>query len=486
MSDTTNATNEQLAIFTQAVQASISRLQFARQHGMQYGGDRDVYRVGGYRKTLLFEDFAALYERDGIAGQIVDMPAETTWRTPPEVAAVRDEDEDESQTNAFDDAWQEMVGRLRLWQRFERADRLARLGRYSVILIGTSQVDDMGLQTPMGRLRGPDDVLYLSVYSEKHARIKTWVTDPRDPRYGLPETYQINLSSGVDDFQRARPGSGAVIVHHSRCIHIAENLLEDEVYGREALRRIFNDLVDLQKVSTGSAEAFWQRVAGILTAKIDPTMTGVDKEFLEGLNKELQKLYHDLNRVFAGQGIELDRLGDTEPRPKEAADLCMTKIAAGAGIPKRMLFGSETGERASSEDQKTFLGSIAERQQQHAEPMILRAFIDRLIEHGGLPRPGRNGYEIVWPALFQESEKEKAEANRSRAEAARALTPVGGDPLDLVEIDANRDVWLRPTGTREPIDLAERDREMEGIEEQAAPLAEDDEPVPGESGEQAA
>ena len=93
--------------------------------------------------------------------------------------------------------------------------------------------------------------------------------------------------------------------------------------------------------------------------------------------------------------------------------------------------------------------------------MILRPFIDKLIEIGGLPKPGREGYEVVWPPLFQESEKEMAEANKLRAEAAKALTPVGGDPAELVEIDAERNVWLRPSGEREEIDLEARKEEME-------------------------
>jgi hypothetical protein len=80
--------------------------------------------------------------------------------------------------------------------------------------------------------------------------------------------------------------------------------------------------------------------------------------------------------------------------------------------------------------------------------MILRALIDRLIEKKALPRPSKPDYLVVWPPLFAESAQVIAEANKARAETAKALTPIGGSPLDLIEIDPDRNVMLRPTGER--------------------------------------
>lgn len=432
------ATNEQqVALLTDLV----SRMQFAQRHGIQYDGDRDLYKLGGYPRELKFDAFNALYGRDGTAGQIIDMAPEATWRKPPEISEPEQKD-----GTKFTKAWTELAKRLGVWQRFERADRLSRIGRYSVLLIGGGAADDRALAQKLPQLKGPEEVLYLSAYHEGHAQIDTWVTDARDPRFGLPNTYKINLSSGVAGFKPSGAGN-TVVVHHSRVIHIAEGLLADEVYGREALRRIYNDLHDYQKITTCSAEAYWQIVAGILQAKIDPE-ANVTPDQLTELDEALQKLYHDLKRTFYGRGIELSRLAGPAPDPKSVRDLLEARIAAGSGYPKRILFGSETGERASTEDQKTYNNSIDERRAQHAEPAILRAFIDRLIEHGALPKPGAEGYVVVWKALAGESEMDMAKANRERAEAAKALTPIGGSPLDLVEVDEDRNVWLRPTGDR--------------------------------------
>jgi hypothetical protein len=458
---------EQLAILSE----SLLRMGFGQTHGLQYNGDRDLFAVGGYPTALSFNDYLSMYERDGIAGQIVDMAPETTWRTPAEVV---EEDQQEEGTE-FTNAWSALVKRLRIWQRLERADRLSRIGRYSVLLIGTAGTDDKALPTPIQKVQGPEQILYFSAFHESHAKIDTWVTDPRDPRFGLPLTYKIDLSSGVDAFRsRFDSGLGTVIVHWSRVIHIAEGLLSDEVFGRPVLQRIWNDLHDLQKISTSTAEAHWQRVAGILTASIDPT-TQVSDGDIDKLEEDLKEIYHDLRRTLVAKGVTVSRVAESEPNP-EAADLYMTRIAAGAGYPKRILFGSETGERASTEDQKTYLGSISERQKQHAEPGILRPLIDRLISIGALPRPADGTYQCVWPPLFQESEKEIADANLARANAVKAITPMGGNPLDYCEIDEERKIWPRPTPergelTEEELEAPEPPAPAGGIADPDAPGA---------------
>ena len=409
----------------------VSRLEYAVTHGLQYGEDRDLYAVGGYPRTLSWVQFNSLYQRDGIAGQIVDMPAEATWRSPPEIS-----EPDQEEGTRFTREFEKLRDRLGLWGVFERADRMARIGRYSVILMGIRGDTDATMPSPMRRLSGPEDLLYLAPFDEKRATINEWVADGSE-RHGQPKNYKIDLTGGIKEFTGTSVGT--VIVDWTRVIHVAEGLLGDLVFGRPALLRVYNDLHDYQKVATSTGEAYWQRVAGILAARWPEGMIADDDQ-LKALDEGLKEAYHDLRRTLISNA-EIYRVAETEPNPEPAANLYMTRIAAGAGIPKRMLFGSETGERASSEDQKTFLGSISERQKQHAEPHILRPFLDRLIRVNGLPKPGAEGYDVVWPTLFQVPEKEIAEANKLRADAIAALTPMGGDPSVLYEIDAERNIW---------------------------------------------
>ena len=291
----------------------------------------------------------------------------------------------------------------------------------------------------------------------------------------MPELYNIDLGGDIRQ-GNVQAQTNTVKVHWSRVIHVAEDLLEDDIFGLETLRPVYNDFHDLQKVSASTGEAYWQRVAGILQATVDPD-ADVSEADLDALDDALKELYHDLRKTFLGAGIELSRLAETEPDPEAAANLYITLIAAGSPVPKRMLIGSETGERASTEDQKSYHGAIAERQTQHAEPNMLRAFIDRLIDHRALPRPTAGEYEVLWPTLFKEPEKDVAEANRARAQAAKDLTPMGGDPLSLIEVDEDRNVWLRPTGDRGALTADE----MEPPEPEPAPSPPEAEEAPDES-----
>src|SRR5437870_2036417 len=99
-----------------ALQNNIAgRTQFlnrlASQAGVQYSGKRDIYSTAGYIKpgTERFEDYWGLYERGEVAGRIVDMPAKTTWRTPPEIVEEGKED------SKFAKEFATMAKRLKLW-----------------------------------------------------------------------------------------------------------------------------------------------------------------------------------------------------------------------------------------------------------------------------------------------------------------------------------------------------------------------------------
>jgi uncharacterized protein len=424
--------------------ALAGRMRLANKAGIQFGGKRDVYAVAGYLPddAVTFDHFWSLYKRGDVAGRIVDMPAKTTWRTPP---AIVEEGEEETK---FTKAFAEFADRIGVWRVLERTDRLAGVGRYAILLIGARVSEDAELARPLTRVSGPAEISYLKPYSEANAQIKSWVADAGDPRFGLPETYQIQISSGRSGF----PLKSSLTVHASRVIHVAEDLLEDEVYGRPRLERALNRLFDLDKVAASTGEAYWQLAARILQATIDPA-ADVSAGQLPELDDKLTEMVHDLRRQFYGKGVKLDWLEGQAPNPSQVIEMYFSLIAGAAGIPKRILFGSELGELASSTDQQSYFGTINERQEQFAEPTLLRALIDRLVAINALPRPGVDGYEVVWPPLFEESEKEKAGTNLIRAQTAQALTPLGGNPLELVEIGEDNTVILVTKAPGDPEDV---------------------------------
>lgn len=431
------------------------RLRFARRAGFQYGRARDTYAAAGYipQGEEAFEDYWGMYDRGAIAGKIVDMFPQTTWKTPPEIM-IEGQGEIEP---AFVKQFNETAKRLRLWHYLQRADRLSRIGQYGVLMIGTVGTDQK-LSEEMPKLKGPEDILYLSAFHENDAAINTWVVDPSNERFGFPETYRLDLSSGVPGFK-----AGTEVVHWTRVIHVAEDLLNDEVHGRPALKRCLNRLMDLDKVCASTGEAFWQLAARILTGNIDPEGE-IDGDIMDKMGESLEEMVHGLRRQFLGQGVDLSWLDSTPPDPSGAGDFFLSMIAAASGYPKRILFGSERGELASSQDERNYMGSVNERQEQHAEPNILRAFIDRIIDRGGFDSPGEAGYIVSWPPLFELDETQKAEVNVKKSETAKNLTPLGGDPSDLIGIDAEGDIFFRETLPRDPLNLDEEEDETDDPE----------------------
>jgi hypothetical protein len=430
-----------LATLTDLTGSLLGRLRMAARAGIQFKGNRDIYASAGYTRTPKFQDFLDYYDRNEIGGRIIEAEPKTTWRIPPTISET-----DNAKETDFTKAVTKLADRLQLWSEFQVADRLSGIGKYGVLLIGVRGVDNNGMAQPLGRLSNPDDVLYVKAYDEQHAQIKSWVTNSGDKRFGLPLTYELKLTD-VPGFTRS-----GLIVHASRVLHIAEDA-DDRVYGRPRLERVLNRIYDLDKIAASTAESYWQAVARILQAKLDP-QASVTPAQLDEMEEKMGEMIHDLRRQFIGQGAGLEWLTTQVSPVKDISEFYFALIAVGSGIPRRILFGNESGQLASSTDEATWFGQIDERQEHFAEPQFVRAFIDRLSEAGALKAPKDNKYEVLWPELFKLTALEQADANLKTSQAAAALTPLGGDPTQLVEVDDDRNVLLVPKKPGNPDDVA--------------------------------
>lgn len=412
----------------------LSRKRLAGLAGLQYGGNRDVYDVAGYPVDLDFAHFWDRYRRQHIARRVVDMPAKATWRNAPTVTDTPDSED----ASEFDQALQTIIRKTQLWHKLERVDRLAGIGEFAVLVIG-QKVDDSDLESEMEPMQGPEEIIWLSAFHQGDTQIKDWVTDAGSEHFGTPAVYNIDISENIEGFPESNE-----TVDRSRVLHVADDLVNDEVFGTPRLQTVFNLLIDVEKETAATAEAYWQLADQILAVNIsdefDPQ--SIDTDALEG---DLKDLVHNLRRHFIAQGIDMEFLGGDTPDPSDPIQMAMTLIASAAGIPKGILFGTERGDVAERQDQREWAGRISERQTWFAEPMVLRPLIDRWIEHGALPEPQDGTYDVQWPGLLELTESEKAELNLNRAKTAKALTPAGADPTRLVNIEDDGEVRLMPT-----------------------------------------
>jgi uncharacterized protein len=399
-------------------------------YGTSHNGARDYFEVLGYPKQLGINDYLIKFERDPLGGRIVEFPPDETWRDTPTVKDGRDKDAQDD--TPFVNAWSDFAERMRVYHYCQRADTLCGIGRFSILLIGVAGGGD--LETEVTRVSNLDQILYLRPYGEQSVEVAEYENDPQSPRFGLPLIYTVTLADTTNLTNTGSLGTLERRVHASRVIHVAEGLLENDVYGMPRLQRVYNLLDDILKLVGGAAEASWLLMRKGFVLNIDPE-TELSDEAKASIEEEFDEYEHGLRRFMKTRGVTVSDLGSEVVDPSGPFSVIISLISAATGIPQRILLGSERGELASSQDASNWAGAIASRQLNFAEPTILRPLIDRLMQWGALPKPqaadGR--YTVIWDPLFELNEQEKAAIGAAWADAIQKLSTVYGEPPVTME-----------------------------------------------------
>ncbi len=410
-------------------------------HMKQFGGNRDMYEVFGYKSTLGFGDYYARYLRQDIASRIITAAPAATWRRAP---SVYEKDSDHIETE-FEKAWNNLSRDMRMIHYLDRADKMSGIGKYGLLVLGLT--GDKNFDKPID-VSKEHELAYLSVFTEGSAQIHELVTDKGNPRFNQPMLYEVDLSgeksqAGASTISSTTAGSSIVKIHWSRVIHIAEDKLEDEIYGTPRLRPVFNLLEDLMKVVGGSSEMFWQGAYRGLHINVDPKlqMGDLGDADLSDLNDEIDEYINGIRRIIRTQGVDVKTLDAQIVDPSKNFMILMDLVSGASKIPKRILFGSERGELSSEQDEVNWNARITERQNNYVEPEILRPFIDRLIALRILPTPV-DSYKVLWPSLFELDAKRQADVAWSQARAIRTYVGQKGDASLVMGIPEFREKIL--------------------------------------------
>lgn len=377
------------------VDAIVSRARFANIGGITFAGARDLYEVCGYKRNLLPADYRSRYRRNAVAARIVEVKPIDTWRGGFEVI----DDEDLSEMSPFEKAFDAFQREHKLSQVFERADIIAGLGYYSVILIGAP--GDMS--KPLTKAK---EIAYLSVFAEDEAKIVEFDIDQTSPRFGLPVFYELKR-------QQPKTHSATNVatigkrVHWTRVWHVADGLLDDNVFGTPRLERVWNLLDDMEKVTGGGGEAYWMRANQGMHINIDPTLNPTTEE-LDRMEESIEKYKHRMQRTIKTRGANINMLGSDTADFSGPTDAIFDQISAGTGIPKRVLTGTEQGKMAAEQDAVKYYRMIEARRFSFAEALVARPFIQYMIELTALPKPKNNEFRLAWTQLKTRDEEEKA------------------------------------------------------------------------------
>lgn len=439
---------------------------FLDHYGLTFAGRRDLRKVLGYKPTLSYNDYLARYARGGIAGRIVEIPAEATWKTLPRLT----EDETVRAETALSRKFERLAKRLQLRGMLEKTDVIAGIGRYSVLLIGFQDGRRLEDPVPEGKL-GPDDVLYLAPFSERSAEPASLDVDPKSPGFGKPSHYTIDLTHGALEHDPTlktivkqlfgQPARANQKVHASRLVHVAEGTLEDGLYGRPRLRRVWDRLDDLAKISGGAAEVFWLIANRGLQFDVDKDLT-LQPDDEADLEKQMEEYEHGLRRSFQTRGVNikgLNELGAGLVNPRQVFSVIAAEIVGATDIPYRMLFGTERGQNINEQDRRAWLETVGSRQKGFANDVILGPFVERLVHAGALPQVALEA-ELVWPPVHDDLHQANVADTVARAEANHAKAKEAGGAL--VADGEFRSLWLGLPPSM-PQDEASIRRDREGM-----------------------
>ncbi|GGM64360.1 hypothetical protein J2752_000444 [Halarchaeum rubridurum] len=446
------------------------RTMLAANLGKQYDGDRDLYEAFGWDEQPGVEDFYAMYLRHPYARAVVDIPATTTWRDPPTITDSVEMGAGE--TTAFEDDLATLEDDERLWHYARRADKLAGIGEYGVLVIGFADNRDLAAPVDGGEIDGPADVRWLRPFSQLSVEDLRLDDDPQSDRWGYPEYYRLDLG---DEDDATPETSTTAWVHHSRVIHIAENLLDDDIRGTPRMEPVYNALFDIEKTLGAAAEMAYRGADYGLAVNVDSGYQLEDGG--DRMEQELQEFMHGFSKTMQLEGADVEQIGGNDIDPTPIINPEIEAISAYTGMPQSMLKGNETGERATTEDRKEWYGSIAERREQTTTPIIVRDLIDRLTEYGAVSQPNGGGYDVAWPPLAEQSESDEADVQATRAEVLQQVQALlagmtTADVVEFIETGEFPDLGAESTADVPPID--EADENVQDYYGSAFPEAEAD------------
>lgn len=380
-----------------------------------FDGRRNYQQIFGWDDQITFDQMQYMYNRGGIAKRVVDAYPDATWARPPRLWADGDD--------AWTAKWDALVDQTEVWEAMYRLDRLAALGSYSVLLIGT---DRPNLSTQLVK---PNRITYLQPYGEKSIKIEAYDRNEASPNFGKPLIYRIypegaHLEPKGSDRIKADFPRSSFLVHYSRVIHCARGTMEDTIWGQPCMAPIWDYLTDLRKVVGSSSESYWIMANRGLQADIDKEMS-LNAEDQALLQSEIDEYFDGNRRFIRTKGVKLNELQNEVANPLGPFNVLVTLISGTTGIPKRILLGSEAGQLASTQDKGNWAEKVEENRALHVEPHIVKPFVRFLLIHGLLPKPkltkSGGGLGILWPDAYRMSPLERGQTS---AQTARTLANV--------------------------------------------------------------
>lgn len=370
----------------------------------------------GYPETLTFAQLHKIYTRNGIATAGVNKTVQKTWEQQP---FLLEKERDGSQKGGDKETSLEREIRqrfadLRLWARLADADRRGMVGRYAGVILRLA--DSKLFREPVERVPGGLEGLVEIIPAwEGQLEVSEWDTDERSETYGQPKMFQFNEAAVTSDSKQPRQ----FLVHPDRVIIWSR---DGTVNDTSSLLPGYNDLIDMEKIKGAGGEGFWKNAKSAPVFEVDKdakvaaiaqAMGVPPEEVADKMNEQVADWQKGFDQLLMLQGMTAKTLSVSLPSPEHFWAAPVQSFAASLSIPLKILLGSQTGERASTEDADEWARTIMSRRANETVPNIM-ILVNRLEQFGILPE---KDWHIDWADLTEASMQEKIDRAHKMADA---------------------------------------------------------------------
>lgn len=404
----------QLAVNHALSEAAIAR---ARMGLLNIGMGLDAKRASawceyGFKENIEFSDLYNLYRRGGIAHGAVNKLVQSCWKTNPEI--IEGDEQDDSRKETPWESSNKTLFNNRFWRSFAEADRRRLVGRYAGILlhIGDGKTWDQPAVT--GKALKKITVAWAGALT-----VAEWNTELNSEDYGNPKMWQYE--------ERLANGSNRRVSVHPDRVFILGDYSTDAI---GFLEPAYNAFVSLEKVEGGSGESFLKNAARQLNINFDreidfnnlASMYGVSVDELQSKYDEAAK---ELNRgndtLLTTQGATVTQLVSAVSDPSPTYNVNLQTAAAALDIPTKILVGMQTGERASTEDQRYFNARCQSRRGDLS--LEIEDLCDKLIKLGVVKDISMK--TVMWDDLNEQTAAEKLESALKMSQINSASVSTG-------------------------------------------------------------
>lgn len=402
-------------------QFTINELDMIRSREAVYGMGSldakrpDAWRVYGYPDEITFERMLAAYSRGGPGHGAVHRILDKCWQENPRIKRPESDD-----VTSWEAKTNQLLASINAWAKLRDLDRRNMVGRYAALIYRVG--DGLRLDQPLVRASRLVDL--IPVY-ESQIRVTAWNSDTASEDYGKPSMFQYRRRNPSVQDTQGQPDEWAD-VHPSRVQILAEGSVGDMFDGVPLLKAGFNHLIDLEKISGGSAESYLKNSARTLVFQYDQAANvqaiGSDGKSVRQVHEEqTQALNRNTDSSIVLQGGQASTLQTATHDPEPSFLVAANLFSASVRLPFTVLFGQQTGRLASDEDKEDFNNRARSRQETELTPMLAE-FVSRM-QAAGIIEPGE--FEIEWPDVAAPSESEKVELLKAYTAAMREAFAAG-------------------------------------------------------------